>query len=200
MLLMILVGVVTYDRKYTMKKFLLVCMLLISLPAYAQTVTVDLSQVDSETARRVLAEKKRIDSGLSPQITIDNVEKWSQVGKNVADAVAATAKGLSVEVNEFIKTPVGKATFFLVAWKFFGAKLWSVIGGTIAWIILSSLIWKSFSIFHRPQKVLVKQENKTKFYEYKAYDWHSHDAKTFSAVVHVLIFCLLTITMLIIVL
>ena len=179
-----------------MKKFLLVCMLLISFPAYAQTVTVDLSQVDNETARRVLIEKKRIDSGLTPQLTVDNVEKWSQVGKNVADAVAATAKGLSIEANEFIKTPVGKVTFFLITWKFFGAKLWTIIGGIFAWIILGSIIWKSFSIFHLPKKCLVKQEDKIKFYEYKTYSWNSNDAKTFSVIIHVGIFCALSFAML----
>ena len=196
-----------------MKHFIIALSLLISTSAFAQNVNIDLSKVDSSTAARILEAKKAIEKNAEaeaaaaaaikkekekPIVDVDNVAKWAEVGKQLSAGVAETAKGLSIEVNEFAKTPVGMATFFIIVWKFFGAKVWTVIAATTIWIVMGSIIWRSFAYFHRLQRRLVSEDGKIKKYEYVSYPWTvGKDAKLMSALVHVVAFFILSLVMII---
>ena len=121
--------------------------------AFAQITTVDLSKIDPEVAAQVLREIQKTREPEKPLVTASEAKEWAEVGAQIASGIAATAKGLSLEANEFIKTPVGKLTFFLIAWHFFGAQLWSIVGGIIIWVVLSTIILWSFRKFHLPRTV-----------------------------------------------
>lgn len=173
-----------------MKRIFLGLLMALSIScAHAQKVDIDLSKVSPDLAAEILRAQKKTE----PALTVDNAEKWSQVGKNLAEGVSATAKGLSIEVNEFVKTPVGKFTFFVIAWKFIGAKIWSVIAGALIWLIAGSIIYRSFSWFHKERRRLSKIEDKTKVYEYISYKWRSEEAKAMSVIAHLLAISIVSI-------
>ncbi|MDP2593996.1 MAG: hypothetical protein Q8P36_01505 [bacterium] len=169
--------------------------------AHAQSINVDLSKLPSEVASGLLRAQKAINEEKEKVAvsTVSQAKEWANVGKDLAEAVGATAKALSIEVNDFVKTPVGWWAFVFLFWYFLGAKLWAIIGGTLVWIILGCVIWHSFRIFHIPQRKLVSEEGKVRRYEYIKYAFVSGDARAWSAVVHVASFVGLSIIMLVII-
>lgn len=170
----------------------------LSSGSWAQTVSVDLSKVDSGLAAKILQAQKKAEPP-KPTITVENAERLANVGENIAKAIAATAKALSVEVNEFVKTPVGVVTMALLVWHFVGGSLWATFGGCAIWLILGLVIWRSYSIFHIPHKQLVRENGAEKTYEYVSYDFKDETAKVTSWWVHFIVFVVLSITMLAIV-
>lgn len=179
-----------------MKQFLvLVFLVWFIAPVMAQKVSVDLTDLSSSSVNEILKVTRDKELKAHQILAPENAAKWAEVGKQLSEGVAATARGLSIEVNEFVKTPVGKFTFFLLAWKFFGAKLWSVFAATIIWIVLGGIIWRSFRWFHRPVKYLVSEEGKIKKYEWVYYQWKSQEAKVVSTAVHTISFIVLSVVM-----
>lgn len=110
-----------------MKNYIIaLTLILFTSSAFAQTVQIDLSKIDSGTAAKILEAKKHYENQAEkekaekertkePVVKPDDVAKWAEVGKQLSAGVAETARGLSIEVNEFAKTPVGMATFFIIA-------------------------------------------------------------------------------------
>jgi len=172
--------------------------------ANAQQITIDLGKLDSKLAARVIEAQQNIKKAEEkiavPKVTVSQAKEWADVGQNLATAVGATAKALSVEVNDFVKTPVGWWAFAFIFWYFLGANIWAIVGGTITWIALGSVIWHSFRIFHIPQRKLVFEgEGKVKKYDYVKYAFASNDARTLSAIAHTVMFVVLSIVMLVII-
>lgn len=172
--------------------------------AHAQQINIDLSKIDSNLAAKIIEAQQQIQKAKEkaevPKVTVSQAKEWADVGKNLAEAVGATAKALSIEVNDFVKTPVGWWAFAFIFWYFLGAKLWAIFGGIVVWIVLGSVIWHSFRIFHIPQKKLVSEDTaKIKKYEYIKYGFNSNEARTTSACAHAIAFVLLSIVMLVII-
>ena len=172
--------------------------------AHAVSITVDLDKLDKNTAGDVIEQlkpKPGILAEAKPPVTAEQAKQWADIGKSVGEAIGATAKALSVEVNDFVKTPVGKWAFFLVFWYVIGHKIWAIVGGITIWIALSLVIWKSFRIFHIPKKEVLKDKdgNEQKIQLVK-YEFVSSDSRTVSAVVHVIAFVALSIAMAVVIL
>ena len=175
--------------------------------ASAQQMTVDLSKLPPDVsatllkAQQAIAQQEKAATATVVQNipTVTQAEQWSNVGQNLANAIGAVAKTLSIEVNDFVKTPVGWWAFAFIFWYFLGNTFWHIIGGCLVWLTLGVVVWHSFRIFHIPTKRLVSEENKIKKYEYVKYEFKSDDARTMSACVHVGAFVLVSIAMLIII-
>ena len=177
----------------------LLCLFIMS-KAQAQEITVDLKKIDPNLAAKILdAQKKSSDP--KPAFTPDEAQKWSEIGESVAKAIAATAKGLSIEVNDFINTPVGKWSLFFVFWYLIGYKLWIIVGGILIWITLGSIILHSFKVFHIPRKKLVSETKSAdgkgweRTYEYVPFKFVSNEAKVGSVWAHALSFGVLSLIM-----
>lgn len=168
-------------------------------PAMAQSMNIDLTKLPPDVAAAVVKAEQERKAGIQVPTTAEEAEKYATVGKHVAEAISATAKGLSIEANEFVKTPVGWWTFIFVFWYFLGAKLWHIVGGIMFWIVSSSMLWNSMKHFFMQRKVLVAENGKEKKYEYKTYTFRSDEAKTVSAMVHFVTFVAVTITSLLLV-
>lgn len=107
-----------------MKHFILttiiLTILLIPVTVWAEntTISIDLSKLDPAEATAVLEAKKQIDAMSQPVVeVVNNPEKlneWTDVGIKVGQALSSTCKELSIGVNDFIQTPVGKLTMFLI--------------------------------------------------------------------------------------
>ncbi len=148
-----------------------------SVSLAATPVTVDLEKLPETARSQVLNElekesKKKKSNSIELKdlrdINPEDIQKW---GRAIASGVKETANVLNVEVNEFIKTPVGKGTAFLVFWKFIGKDAWNgmrvTLFLTIFMIIFNIILYRMAKIFLIPKndKVTVKwaaQEQKAK--------------------------------------
>lgn len=170
-----------------------------ALRVSALQTNVDLDKMDPALAAQVLESQRKKEEG-KPAVTIQNAKEWAGIGEDVAKAIGATAKALSMEVNEFMKTPVGKWTFILIFWYVLGHKLWMIAGGIMIWAVLGSLAWKSFKRFHMPQAVITKNKAGEDEVKYVSYEFRTSDAKIMSAVIHTIFFCVLSIAMALVIL
>ena len=67
---------------------------------------------------------------------VEQAQEWANVADAIGNGVGKAAENLGVAANEFINTPVGKMTAFVIVYKFIGSELIRiVISGTI-WIII----------------------------------------------------------------
>lgn len=176
----------------TVRAVLLATVCLIS-PANAQNMNIDLTKMPPDVAAAIVKAEQERKTNIKVPSTIDEAKKYAEIGEQVGTAIAATAKALSVEVNDFVKTPVGWWAFIFVFWYFLGAKLWHIVGGIIFWTIFTFMIWKSLKYFHIPRRVLVAVNGKEKRYEYQDFKWKSNEAKALSATVHASFFVVFTI-------
>lgn len=162
-----------------MKKLIaILAFVLIAASAQAQNVqNLDLRKLDPQTAADVLRQINREDKKEAPIVSPGQAQEWAKVGENIAGAVAATAKALSIEANEFIKTPVGKWTFFFLFWYLVGKKIWMIVGGLLVWTGLGFITWRSAKVFLMPRLKLVSESVDEKGKKEKKYDWVSFTYK-----------------------
>lgn len=178
---------------------------LLATPAMAQDtagntkVVVDLTKLDSNTRNVILdniAASQKVPAAVAAVSNPDTINRWSQVGKGVGDAIAAAAKALNTGVNDFIKTPAGTLVVWTLLAYLFGATLWHVVGGLLFWFMVVSLILWSFKKFH-VQKVVWDKARTTP--TVVKYEFRSSDARTTSAIAHVVAFAVITLATIIIV-
>jgi hypothetical protein len=105
-----------------MKKIVLLFMLLIfSAVAYSQssgiTLTPDqISKLDPATKAQIVA----LQAEQKTDQLISTGSKWVGLGKEIAEAVNESAKGVALTASEFAETKLGKYTMFLIAYKVLG--------------------------------------------------------------------------------
>lgn len=76
--------------------------------------------------------------------TLKKVDEYAQMGERIGKMMGGAAKEVGVQVNEFIKTPVGKWTMAIVIWKYIGAVLVHVIGGLLILITGLAVTYKVY--------------------------------------------------------
>lgn len=166
-------------------------------PPPSQTqVQVDLKDLNPTEQAAVLAAIKAHEGSPITNITPQAAHAWAGIGKEIGSAFGETAKALNISVNDFIKTPAGVLTVWTIFLYLFGHTLWSIIGGSIAWIALTWLVWHSSTYFLRPRfiKTTTREGGKvtTTVNKYE-YEWSSKDSKMMCAAIHTAVFVAVTI-------
>ena len=95
----------------------------------------------NKTEEKKLKEKEKAEK--EEQEKISTAVKYSEIGKQIGVAIGETAKSLNVAVNDFVETPVGKATFFILAWKIAGHDIMRYGVGNFI-IFCFSILWIYF--------------------------------------------------------
>jgi len=139
--------------------------------------TNDISQKQQEYLESFDIKKKHRE--LVP--SVDAMAKWAEVGKGIAVSLSAACKELSIGVNEFVKTPVGKLTTALIVWKVIGKDIWHMLLGFILFFVTMPIVISSFVYFHMRKKV--KHEDGTITY-IERYEWEGPAGKIGSAWAH----------------
>lgn len=165
--------------------------------SFAAQVTVDLENLSPQDAAKVLEMQKQANmaSKAKEPDTVKKIENWVDIGEKLGKAIAATCKELSVQVNDFIKTPVGRMTVAVILWKAVGKDLWHIVGGILCWMTITGIILWSFRFFHMKRKVEKKEGT-----EYiNLYKFESSEAKVGSVWAHAIAFFALTLSCMLIV-
>jgi hypothetical protein len=129
-------------------------------------------------------------------LTPETAYQWAEIGKNIGLAISEAAKAMSVSVNEFAGTFVGKITVVLIVWKVIGQDMWSIGGGTMFWIALTSILAWSYRRHHHKLPVVHtstrgdKTETST---TYRTTVELGTDEAVVSMWVHVILFVLATV-------
>jgi hypothetical protein len=171
--------------------FALVFLIAFSYLAVAEStqVVIDLNKITPEEAQAVMQAKQSAEGKLAVPKTVDEAEKWANTGMNIAKALGAACKELSIGVNEFARTPVGQLTTLLIVWKVIGHELVNIIGGSIAWIFITLVVFSSYRYFHMSLKM--KKADKTVEFVPR-YTFKNEDYKMGSIAIHAVIFVVFT--------
>lgn len=86
----------------------------------------------------------------SPSLSPDSVSKWVDVGAKIGQMMGGAAKELGIQVNDFVKTPVGKWTMAIIVWKYMGAALTHLFVGMIVLVIGLGVM---YTLMRRSQRV-----------------------------------------------
>lgn len=176
--------------------FLVVSLLTAVLLTYSPVLAVEVDtkglteEQKAELALQAAKMKKQAVPALEEKFNVKNVNEWAELGKNVALAFTTVAKELGVAADEFLKSNTGKITIVLIAWKVMGKDVLGIIGGSIAWVVLASIILWSFKFFHMKKKVKSKEHGVQYI---QRYEFKTNDARVTSASFHVGAFVAATI-------
>lgn len=159
---------------------------------YATQVTVDLEQLSSNARNEVLNQKRAEKEREAP--IEDRMVKWLEVGRGLGTAISEMGKALNMQVNDFAKTPVGVWAMIVLTWKLLAKELL----GVLLVLFVYALLIISFRKFHTNERVanVIKGEEGLILNEIQyipRYKFTSDEARTGSAMVHGILFVVLTI-------
>ena len=185
-----------------MKKFIsilisILIIFMLSVPCFSATeVKVDLEKLSQDARNEILNKNKETAKQEETKIVPTKLEEWSNFGKTFAIALKETCTVLNVEVNNFIKTPVGMMTAGIIFYKFVGKDIVHIFLTFIVFGFLFTCLFFSFYIFHVPKKIVTLSENKVKTISYiQRFDFKSGESRVCSATTHAVIFIIFAITL-----
>lgn len=130
-----------------MKKLLCALMFIVCTPLFAAFSAPapagysDLS--DAKKAEFAMMIAKAAEQQAAPVVSnipaAETVSKWANYGTEIGKAISGTAKELGVVANDFIKTPAGQITLYVVIWKVIGSQLVHIVGGMVMFCTLLPL-------------------------------------------------------------
>jgi hypothetical protein len=120
---------------------------------------------------------------------IANSEKWREVGQAFAETVKQVCQTLNVEVNQFIKSDVGKLTAGIILWKMVGKDLIRIVVLSMFLFCLTIVIFGSIYFIHGRKKVIIMEDGKAvTTYRDRWIDWdRNNSARIISVVVHLIV-------------
>ena len=176
-----------------MIKIITFVLLLFTAPAMAQVIINTSGLTDEQKAQLVVQAEAMKKNQTIESLNPEKLNEWVTLGKNIGLAITATAKELGVAADSFLNSTTGKITVGLIVWHYAGKDIINLVGGTIAWIILTSIVIWSFRFFHMTKRVTTKLEGgKTETKYVARFTFNSNDARAASAAVHVAAFFLIT--------
>lgn len=139
-----------------MKTIIAIIITLFSVQSYALTTEdfnragfANLStaqQADILKTIATTAEQAKQANSLPPVPSVEDVEKYADIGTNIAKALGTAAKELNVGINEFISTPAGIIATGLIIYKVLGQDVLNQIH-SIFEAFAFSIIWVSYLIW-----------------------------------------------------
>lgn len=88
----------------------------------------------------------------APKETVVRAKEWAEVGQQLGQAIAVTAKELNIAVNDFVKTPVGMMTAGIVIYSYLGKDF--ITGSLkVMFIALYFIVW-----FYMTQRFLLVKD------------------------------------------
>lgn len=128
---------------------------------------------ESQKAEIIKATENMAKAPDTTKTLVHQVSQWADVGIKIGAALGACAKELNVAVNDFLQTPAGKFTFFMIAWRIMANDIIHVGGGLLFLFIGLMVAWKFYrnwtagtitydkdkvDIFKRPIKYVTRSE------------------------------------------
>jgi hypothetical protein len=113
----------------------------ISSDAISQAGFGDLTEQQQAEIIKAVADKK---AQATEVTTVDEAQKWVNLGASIGKGLAGSAKELGIAVNDFAQTDVGKITTLLIIYQVIGEDLVDIAGGLLFIIVGFSAITYMF--------------------------------------------------------
>lgn len=155
-----------------MKYIILLFTLLVSFNASAITTQdltgfSDLSDVQkAEIAKTIAAQAAQNTQKAVEVPDIQQVEKYTDIGINIAKALGSAAKELNVAINDFLHTPAGIISTGLIVYKVLGADVMEQIHAIIRSFVFT-VIWVGYLIWY----IRRNSDYRVEYFEDK-YTWY----------------------------
>jgi len=164
-------------------------MFLLPLLSFATSISIDLDKVTGDEAAMILNAKKKIDNPTENLPQPDVVEKYAKMGSEIGAALKEVCKTLSVEANEFVKTPVGMTVVGLIVYRYFGKDVIKLIlmfiFCTTATIFNTISLWWWIS----KKRVVTDISEKVKKYAYiQRYNFNNNESRGFCVGFHIFVY------------
>ncbi len=181
---------------------LTVIMVLIAGLSSAQTGLLKLKDLEglSSSARQELINKKMKEFKSSSTLANLDPEKAERWAKIISTTIKTISTDLSIGVNDFVKTDVGKITMALIVYKVIGDDVRHIVFGILGWLMTSFILIMSFRHFHGSQRVELKDKdgNTTEIKYVPKFKWATgggggSEAKMCSSILHAAMFTAITI-------
>lgn len=157
-----------------------------------------------KAAKEVVIKESPVVKKVLENVTPENLTKW---GNAIGEGIKGVCKSLNVEVNAFVETTVGKLTMGLIIYKVVGGKeiiigVKDVVFTILGYLFVVGILLFSYSKLHIPRKKYeYTTDAKGKTVRSKDYEWEypgklvitSGESRIFSAIAHMVIFCIATI-------
>lgn len=170
----------------------------ITQPVFAQSTTslkaedllTNPSLTDSERTKlaKLIREKQQGAVSASIMSSISDSTKWQEVGKAFSETIKDVCQTLNVEVNQFIKSDVGKLTATIIVYKMIGKDI--VRMGVLLLFMFGLTIMIFFSLYfvHGRKKWKVKDSTGAEHIEIKDrwIPWNNDDLRIFSVALHLI--------------
>jgi hypothetical protein len=164
----------------------------------AQVVSVDLSKLNSNARNEVIDANKKAEETSKDVVNLENINRFKEYGSVIASTLKEVCQTLNVEVNAFVKTPVGYLVTGLIVYKVIGKDVIRALWKGCVGLFLYICVIYSFVFFHAPKKFITKNDKGILIStEYKTrYKWASGEARIASVVAHVGLLIITTIIIL----
>jgi hypothetical protein len=134
----------------------IVCLIFLSsifAPAMAVTVEQLLKdpKLDANSREAIVKSLNRTQSTL-PSMEAKDIRKWQELGDAFATTIAAICKTLRVEVNEFLKSDVGKITAAVIIYKMVGKDIIRIFiyGFSLCILTALAILFTKIAIIRKP--------------------------------------------------
>ena len=178
------------------KVFFIIIAMIFMFPilSFATKVTLDIDKLAPDQAAMVLEAKKKIENPTVSLPQPDVVEKYAKMGAEIGAALKEVCKTIGIEVNEFVKTPVGKAVALLILYRYFGKDMIKLVLMFVFCSIVAICNTISLWWWVSKKKVVVKIDDKVKTFSYiERYEFNNNEARSFCVGCHVFIYVVLGI-------
>ncbi len=147
-------------------KYVVLCIaLLFSVPSVAQLTSHSVSQAgfDDLTEAQKAAVIKQVSENAEmnktvvvKSNTVETLNAFAELGKNIGAGLVAAAKELGIAANEFATTPVGKITIALIVWNYAGEFIIHTAAGILVLVtglyICRRLFPRVYAIEYDPER------------------------------------------------
>lgn len=141
-----------------MKRILTLLLFSVALVSNAATSvegiqSIDVSKLTSEQKAQLLTSATTMASDAKPDVSTsekvrEEASKWVDLGGNMGRAAVGAAREVGMAANDFVGTPLGKATMAVVVYKIVGRDIVKIaIGGVL---MLFSLAIGTYFLVRRP--------------------------------------------------
>lgn len=124
-----------------MKKILVTCLLLLITACCSKAhaaIQIDTSGL-SEAQKAELVQQAENMKASKDTISKETVDKWTNFAEIFGKTISTTAKEVGVQVNEFVKTPVGQMTAGVIIYRYVGKDILNailyIVGGVTCLIV-----------------------------------------------------------------
>lgn len=187
-------------RKRTFTFFIATFIIMLTLSMFfatfaSATETEDLLKApgltDEERSAVAKAISRSSSSGYIPS-NIRGMMEWKEMGNAFAETIKTVCHTLNVEVNEFLKSDVGKLTAVVIIYKMIGKDILIILLYIGIWLIITFVLGLSIKFLHMKKIInsIVKDPNdKTKQIVVQTttdrFGWDDDDSKTISLILHI---------------